>query len=280
MTVFLPQTATPFRRNEEYIELPPQNPELAKYVRCFWGSRHPFVVKKSLPADLVIPDTCADIIYNIDHTAGIINSCFCGINDSSFLSSHNPKDGHLISIFGIRFFAWGTYAFSEDTLKNTLNGFFDVRTRFRWLDALLPQQLFEKTSLSERVRTAEQLFTDKLFAPRKNSVVDSAVRQILLKKGSLDTSCLARESFVSDRQLERLFHDYIGITPKRLINLMRYQLLWNDILTNPYFQVQDAVYQYGYTDQPHLMREFKRYHTMNIQTARALAFQDINGLLS
>lgn len=278
MMIYLPQTATPFRQNEEYAEILPRNPELARYIRCFWGSCHPYVTKeKNSAPDLVIPDTCADIIYNVDHTAGTVSSCFCGLNDSSFVSSPDRLHGHLISAFGIRFFAWGIYAFSEDTLKDTLNGFYDVRTRFRWLDSLLPQQLFETTSLIERARTAETLFTHRLFEARRSSVIDNAIGQILLKKGALDTVQLAREAFVSGRQLERIFHEYIGITPKKLINLMRYQFLWNDILTNPNFNVQDSVYQYCYTDQSHLMREFKRYHTMSIQTARSHAFREING---
>ena len=52
---------------------------------------------------------------------------------------------------------------------------------------------------------------------------------------------------------------------------MRYQYLWGEVVKNPGFCVSDAVYQYGYTDQSHLIREFKRYHTMDIRKAAAYA---------
>lgn len=80
-----------------------------------------------------------------------------------------------------------------------------------------------------------------------NAVVNDAIQNILISKGSLDVSNLARESFVSTRQLERLFQVYVGITPKKLSNLIRYQFLWKDVLYEPNFDVLGAVHKYGYT---------------------------------
>lgn len=34
---YKPLTATPYKHNETYTEMLPANPELAKYIRCFWG---------------------------------------------------------------------------------------------------------------------------------------------------------------------------------------------------------------------------------------------------
>lgn len=65
--------------------------------------------------------------------------------------------------------------------------------------------------------------------------------------------------------MERLFHEYIGMTPKKLSNLVRYQCLWRDIVSQSHFNILDAVYKYGYTDSSHLKREFKRYHSMSIR---------------
>lgn len=41
------------------------------------------------------------------------------------------------------------------------------------------------------------------------------------------------------------------------------------------FDVLSAVHKYGYSDQSHLLREFKRYHSMDIQEARNLAIHDV-----
>ena len=265
---YLPLTSAPWRQSDTYREILPKAPQLAGIIRCFWGSAVPYRKTWQEPAvTLVIPDTCVDIIYEIDHTANTVTGRFCGINDASFKARDGGESGHLLSIFGIRFFSWEAAAFSEDSLKGTVNGCYDVRSRFCRLDRLLGQRLFETDSLEERSLLAEELLLGQVDSSRRHRVVDQAVEQILFQKGALSADRLARECFISSRQLERLFHEYIGITPKKLCGLVRYQYLWNEVIRTPGFRMLDGVSKYGYTDQSHLMREFRRYHTMGIQQA-------------
>lgn len=276
---YRPLTATPWKRTENYRETPPRNPELARYILCFWGSEFPYQSKPTESGtSLVIPDTCADIIYRIDHTENTITGGFCGISDTSFLSVGPVKPGHLVSVFAIRFFAWSAYAFSEDSLNGTKNSHCSIEAHFRWADGLLRQQLLETVTLQERMQAAEDIFLRRLPLARRNTVIEQAVNQILFHKGSLKAEALSRECFISGRQLERLFQEYVGISPKKLCNLVRYQFLWREILETPSFQVLDAVSRYGYTDHSHLLREFKRYHTMDIQKAKAHACRNVGNI--
>ncbi len=287
--IYFPKTATPFKQNKEHREISPSVAELSKYIRCFWGSEKPYVkTAKDVGADMVIPDTCVDIIYRIDYTENTIVSGFCGMNDTSFWARDELALGHLMSTFAIRFYGWGAYGFSEDGMKNTLNGFFDVQSRFRWLDLAFKTWLWEVDTLSGRAGLTEHLFckyiSGRSFQLRENDVLRGAITNMLLHKGTLDIARLAGDSFVSSRQLERIFGEYIGMTPKKLSNLVRYQFLWNDVLRDGDRNISDMAYKYGYTDQAHLMKEFRRYHAMDIRRARAYAFgnveniQDMGGL--
>lgn len=276
--IYRPLTATPFKKNISYTELPPC-PALWPYVRCFWGTERPVMQDTdNAPPEIVIPDTCADIIYRIDYTDNTVSGGFCGVNDRSFYAQEGGKPGHLTATFAIRFYAWGAYAFSEDSLRATLNGYFDAGMTHEWLDKALRPRLLELRSLQERAAFAQQLLLQRADSARENRIVDTTVRNILLHKGSLGVSALARDAFVSTRQLERLFHEYIGVTPKKLSNLIRYQYLWRDILSAPDFDVLNAVCKYGFADQAHLLREFKRYHSMDIRRARAMAFENVGNL--
>lgn len=272
--MYFPQTATPFMSSEEYMEILPDS-VLLKYIRCFWGTKKPIKKQGNGTVSIVIPDTCVDIIYDIDYTDNRVTGGFCGIDDESFVSHDRNISGHLVSTFAIRFYAWEAYAFSEDSFRGTLNGFFDVESRFRWLDLELKKQLLEVHTLYDRIAITEQLLKKHLNDKRENVLLDNAVTNILKHKGSLSIDKLAKDVFVSSRHLERIFHEYIGISPKKLSNLIRYQFVWNEILRNPVFNIQDAVYNYGYTDQSHLMHEFKRYHTMDIRSAREYALAEI-----
>ena len=153
-----------------------------------------------------------------------------------------------------------------------MNGYFDVDSRFEWLDKIIRPKLLELKTLQEKISFTEQALLKRLSDVRENTVVNDTIQNILINKGSLDIAKLAKKSFVSTRQLERLFHEYVGITPKKLSNLIRYQFLWRD------FDVLSAVYKFGYTDQSHLLREFKRYHSMDIHNARIMAFKDVGNI--
>ena len=271
-TCYLPLTATPWKQSEAYREILPESPGLAGIIRCFWGSERPYRDRGEKPAGtLVIPDTCVDVIYDIDYTSNTITGRFCGINDSSFVTCGGREPGHLVSVFGIRFYAWAFSAFSEDSLKGTVNGFYDVRSRFGRLDRILGQQLFEVDSLDERGRLVEHMLLGQAAPWRRQDTVEQAVGQVLGHKGALSVEELARECLISSRQLERLSHEYMGIPPKKFCSLVRYQYLWSEIVRSFDFHILDAVSKYGYTDQSHLMREFKCYHTMDIRSAVRLA---------
>lgn len=276
--IYYPLTATPFKRNVSYTELVPCK-ELHSYIRCYWGTENPLIqVENDGEPELIIPDTCVDIIYHIDYTDNTVTGGFCGINDCSFHAHRSGTTGHLIATFAIRFYAWSAYAFADDSLKSTINGYFDVASRFEWLNKIIGPKLLELKTLQEKASFVEQLLLKRLSNVKENAVVNNTIHNILINKGSLEVSNLARDSFVSTRQLERLFHEYVGITPKKLSNLIRYQFLWRDILYESDFEVLSAAYKYGYTDQSHLLREFKRYHSMDIHKARAVAFKNVGNI--
>lgn len=275
---YYPLTATPFKKNILYTEMMPCK-ELYSYVRCFWGTEQPVIqVTNDNEPEIVIPDTCVDIIYHIDYTDNTVSGGFCGINDHSFYAYGEGKAEHSVATFAIRFYAWSAYAFAEDSLKSTVNGYFEVGSRYEWLDRIIRPKLLELKTLQEKAAFVEQLLLKRASNVRENKTVDNTMQNILISKGLLEVSDLAKASFISTRQLERLFHEYIGVTPKRLCNLIRYQFLWRDILCDPNFNILNAVFKYGYTDQSHLLREFKRYHSMDIHSAKAMAFKDVENI--
>lgn len=273
-----PLTATPFKRNMSYTELDPCQ-ELRPYIRCYWGTERTFIQGENDRApEMVIPDTCADIIYYINDRDHTVSGGFCGINDHSFYLPEESGGGHAVTTFAIRFYAWSVYAFAEDSLRSTMNGYFETASFFEWLDRKLRPGLPQLQTLQEKALFAERLLLKKLSDVKENKIVNHTVHNILQGKGSLGVSDLAKEAFTSTRQLERLFHEYVGITPKKLSNLVRYQFLWRDILLEKDFDVLNAVHKYGYTDQSHLLREFRRYHSMDIRNARMLAFHDVENI--
>ena len=67
--------------------------------------------------------------------------------------------------------------------------------------------------------------------------------------------------------MERIFAENVGVSPKTLSNLIRYQLVWQE-MTGGSTDISDLVEKYGYADQAHLLNDFRFRHGMT--PARAL----------
>ena len=48
--------------------------------------------------------------------------------------------------------------------------------------------------------------------------------------------------------------EYVGVAPKNFASMARYQYLWNECIYNKRFNIADAAYQYGYSDQQKMWR--------------------------
>lgn len=269
MTFFRPLTATPFRR-ASYRELPPCR-ALAPFVRCFWEETDS-VEGAGFGGTLVIPDVCADIIITIsqsaDRTEGeIFGMGFCGISDAPFRSTAARANKRLLAI---RFFAWSVAIFSDELLCKTANGFFDSRQHFEMLSKKLAPAIRPDMPLLEFKRTAEKILLSRLAQKTVPSLVGDAISRIITSRGALPVSTLLTDLHASERQLERLFDAHIALPPKKISSLVRYQSVWQSAVS-PHFVVQDAVLRHGYTDQAHLLNEFRRFHGMSLGDARRLA---------
>lgn len=266
--IYRPITASPFLCSDSYKEYEPCE-SLKPYVRCFWGATD------AIAETLVVPDTCMDIIFKVDFTDNCITSRFCGIGDCSFVSKDERKEKKALSTFAIRFHAWSAYLFAEDSMSDTKNGAFELDYHFPKLRKEIEPLLFDVRNTEDRIAIVQKSLLKYLRIERSNSSVMNAVSEILLKRGNAGLSEISSNIAVGNRQLQRLFKENIGISPKRMSQMIRYQCLWNDIVYQPDFDVQDAVFKYGYTDQAHLLHEFKHFHTMTIPEARRYAYRNV-----
>lgn len=252
--VYRPLTACPALA-EEY----PPCAALRPFVRCFWRDA-------GTQRLLVVPDTCVDLLFVIREEQAAVR--FCGLDDRAYYSG--ISEGEL---FGIRFYAWAAERFADDGLQQTFRGGFAGEQHFTRLCSRLLPRLPQET-MQERIDTAQQTLLECL-RPKENRLVNEAVGTLLVSNGALSAAALARELHISTRQLERELHRTLGTGPKRLADLIRYQLLWQELLRGPGLPIQDAVQKYGFVDQAHLQNTFKKYHSMTPRQAVCYARQDV-----
>lgn len=267
--LYHPVTGTPFQRDETYREVAP-SAALAPYIRCFWGSEGP-QHDRPAPAGIVIPDTCMDIIFHIDHVAQRVTAAFCALDDTSSLTPASAGGSGYAMTFAIRFYAWTACLFAEDELRGSLNGRYPAEQFFPGIVRALSPVLAGMTTLDDAIRAAEPLLLRCLNNDRADPAVLNANHRILATDGRARIADVAAALALSPRQMERRFAACMGATPKGFASLMRYQLLWQEMLRAPRFSVLDAVDRFGYTDQAHLLGDFRRRHLMTPREALSFA---------
>lgn len=266
--IYRPITAQPFLRDASYTEIQPCE-ALKPYICCFWGTRKPnsSINSTEIKDKLVIPDTCMDIIFNINMDKNELDGLFAGICDTAFMDNAKNETPNM-SCFAIRFYSWAVPLFSDESMKLTLNSFFEVEAFFKNFKRDLYDILIGNPIINDRVDKVQQYLINRIDPNKQNNNVLNAIYKVLKSKGTANISELASFTAVSQRQLERLFIEYVGVSPKKLSGLVRYQYLWQDILFDKSFNIHDGVYKYGYTDQSHLLNDFKKYHSMSLMDAR------------
>lgn len=262
--MYRPITAAPFLHSSSYCEITPCKP-LLPFIRCFWGTSGSGILsEKGASPDLVIPDTCMDIIFHINGEQKRCEGFLCAIDEGSYRGRGYEEKGE---VFAVRFYAWSAVLFAERDFSGTKNRAFAVEEFFSRLKSELEPQLIETAALSERVAAAEKALLKTLCPDRINADLANAVYYMLKTNGKAKVSEICAYTAVSERQLERVFNYSMGVSAKAFSLLLRYQLLWQDIALSPQFSILDAVEKFGYTDQSHLLKDFRKRHMMTPKEA-------------
>jgi methylphosphotriester-DNA--protein-cysteine methyltransferase len=105
--------------------------------------------------------------------------------------------------------------------------------------------------------------------------VMAAVQLITARKGQVTAAELMRDQSMSQRQLERRFNEIVGLPPKRLARIVRFQAALASIYANPRRELTSVAYDHGYADQAHFIHEFQRLYGKVPSKVRLEAVQDL-----
>lgn len=121
------------------------------------------------------------------------------------------------------------------------------------------RKMAKNKSLHEVIYTIENLLLER-FQKSRGLNHDLLLSLELINRygGLIRMEDLLKELQVSERQLERLYRRQIGVSPKKLMNIIQFQhflKIFRDLSAES--KLTTAVYQAGYYDQSHLNNYFK-----------------------
>jgi AraC-like DNA-binding protein len=120
--------------------------------------------------------------------------------------------------------------------------------------------LAKAAGVQERIRLLDHFFLQEIDKnPNPDPLVIQAVQYINNQEGLLSVESLLQYLAVSERTLERKFKLHVGITPKRLSDIVRLTLSAKRMQRGQGRQLTGVAYESGYFDQAHFIKEFKKY---------------------
>ncbi|HVU96513.1 MAG TPA: helix-turn-helix transcriptional regulator [Puia sp.] len=120
----------------------------------------------------------------------------------------------------------------------------------------------EQPVLEQKVKVLEAFLTDRLVRTTKDQqkirLVEGICDSISRADGSFDLARLAAEYRCSERHIQKLFVNYVGIPPKGLFSVQRFNKSL-ELIRAGKGSLTDIAYECGYYDQAHFIKEFKGY---------------------
>lgn len=252
--------------------------KLSAHVACYWTVD--FDGRSGRQPHRIIPDGCVDIIVDRRSASSRGAAFVAGLMKSFHVMDLEGAQ----SSFGIRMFAHS----AQSILRVPISAFGGERV---WLEDIwgaegerVAERLLLAGEMGELLAYAESRLVERLGgldvpAP---GLVQNGLQYMYDAGGVLTPSGLADKLAYSERHLRRSFERELGIAPKEMLGIIRFQSLLGEVVAAaaniPSTPTQrparaaepnysELAVRYGFYDQSHFIAVFKRYYGMTPKQA-------------
>jgi AraC-like DNA-binding protein len=135
-------------------------------------------------------------------------------------------------------------------------------------------RLGETSSFERRVAIVEEFLLRKVPGAVDSDAITKAVTYIFQCHGAVSVSRLAERQSIGLRQFERRFREGTGVSPKMFARVARFQAAVDAKLARPQRTWLDIAHTFGYHDQMHMVRDFKKL-SLNTPSGLVLEMGDV-----
>ena len=218
---------------------------LRPFIECIWQTS-----PIANPWFEIVPDGCVDVCFVLSNSTP--RTLLLGTTTRT--SQYEMEVG--AAYCGVRFRPGKASFFVRERLSELT----DSQLAIPDFLGLSAERIVSTDFATWRMRLEEALLTALARGIYKETrVIQHAVTLIDSRFGDIKVRDIANSCSLSERQLERLFLEQVGITPKLYTRIRRFRSVLN-VLADPASaekpRLAELAAEYGYTDQSHLMREF------------------------
>jgi len=245
-------------RYQEHRPVPPLN----LFVECFWTLESDGTPPSSEP-ERILPDGCVELILNFGARFSKHNgesrveqplNFIVGQMTGPVLISPNGD----VELIGIRFQPGGTLPFFQVPMQEITDCVVELGGFARTFEQQLLEVSARGTTLPQRLTAIENFLSKHIERSNPNSFVPQLAAELVNSGGLISVDLLANAAGISTRQLERRFLREVGLGPKLLARILRFQQVFRAVEYCNGAWAPVAL-ECGYYDQAHLIRDFKQF---------------------
>ncbi|SFB62314.1 AraC-type DNA-binding protein [Cohnella sp. OV330] len=248
------------RPSHSFREFAPSR-RLASHVATYWTVD--FLPVPGNQGHRVIPDGCVDIIVDLRASSSRQAAYVVGLTTRVEVL----RFAQARSVWGIRL-----YSESAGTILKTPLSTFAANRVFMeelWGQEALDwvEKLLTANSITDRISVVEQQLNRILAAAEASAptLVYQSMQYIYDYKGNLSVTDLADKVNFSERHLRRAFDRELGLSPKEMLGIVRFQSVLEELYSGDYSRLTDLALQHGYYDQSHFAGAFMRYYGLPLK---------------
>ncbi len=235
--------------------------ELQDAIKCFWYNKRD--CGEALSGFTVLPDGYAEIIFHFGNGCSIAQ-------DGSLLALPSPFIMGLLNqpalfyaqeqleIIGIRCFPWAVFDLLGVSSEKAHNGIHQLEHPVVQLQSVL-NDLVTTGKIEEAISQVQEFFLKLQSLITVDSLLFKAGKAMRKANGIIPVNQVAEAAHTTVRTLERKFKQYSGHTVKDISGVMRFEQIRNRLWLSPDTSLAALAQEFGYSDQSHLNREFKKY---------------------
>jgi AraC-like DNA-binding protein len=240
--------------------------ELKPYVQSIWL----FESEHGLPmsdVSMAAPNGCPKLVINIENS--LISSArgraletreqsisFVGVRSLPVMLS---TPAGRTSFVGIEFFPSAVFPFFGIPMDELADRLFPAADISRLLNRSFADKVWNQEGIPAKIDLVQQQLVEALRRGQpRNRLVEYCVEYLRNTNGAAPMSDLENNTGYGKRALEILFKKYVGISPKALAGIFRFQWFYKRIARGQSYEtLKEDVYELFY-DQSHFTNEFRK----------------------
>ncbi len=252
----------------EYQEYSPDD-RLSPCIRCFW-SLEDWLPSQPSTREKVFPDGCTELIFHYgDRFKKYDGENDFHIQEKSFLHGQLIRYMEIeatgcIGVFSVRFQPAGLQPFISVPVSSLTGKTVTLASLWQEEGQWLEKEVLNATSNQERQNIVEAFLLKKMaLTTTGNDLARNFVEALIRTDGNVNAEDLAARWQISKRHLEKTFVSSVGIKPKMLARIIRFNKTLRLIEAGEFNSFTSIACEGGYYDQAHFIKDFKNITGLN-----------------